>query len=186
MIDAPVKIISRTLACENQKFHVYFDHVLDHAGFETPRYLVVSPKHKTADMVSGVAILPIVDGQVGLIRIYRPALRDYSWEIPHGFVDEQDEREAARRELEEETGLVVAPENFRSLGCIAPDTGLLAARVSIYVAENCQMTGEVQGELGLRELRLFSIPELERMILTSEIQDAFTISAWCKYRMGGR
>lgn len=180
----PIEVKARRLVCENSKFFVYFDHVVDSAGDEVQNYLVVSPKHTGANLVTGVAILPVVEGRIGLIRIYRPAIRDYSWEIPHGFVDEgESDPSSALRELLEETGLSVAQDNFSSMGYITPDTGVLAARVHMFLAEAGLVTQAVQRELGLREFCFFSVQEFEGMIMRSEIQDTFTLAAWCKYRL---
>lgn len=183
-VDIPVQVIDRQLACENNKFFVYLDHVVDQAGFEVKNYLVISPKVSHAKFVSGVAILPIVGKKVGLVRIYRPALRAYSWEIPHGFVGEgESDKQSASRELLEETGLAVAPGGLTSLGYITPDSGILAARVHLYLAAECVHSVSKVSELGLRELRLFSIADLKRMIGSSEIQDTFTLAAWCRYHI---
>jgi 8-oxo-dGTP pyrophosphatase MutT (NUDIX family) len=182
--DLPIEVVDRRMACENTKFFVYFDHVIDEEGREVRDYLVVAPKNAGKKLVTGVAILPIVDGQVGLIRIYRPAVRDYSWEIPHGFVDVgESDNSSGLRELLEETGLTVESRFFSSLGYITPDSGVLAARVHLFLAEACHTTQQIQRELGLREFRCFSFLELEEMINRSEIQDTFTLAAWCKYRL---
>jgi ADP-ribose pyrophosphatase len=182
--DLPIEVIDRRLACENTKYFVYFDHVVDKAGSEVRDYLVVAPKHAGKNLVTGVAILPILDGQVGLIRIYRPAIRAYSWEIPHGFLDEgENDNSSALRELLEETGLAADAKCFTSLGFITPDSGLLAARVHLYLAEACCPTQQVQHEPGIREFRFFPFEELEKMIECSKVQDTFTLAAWCKYQL---
>ena len=156
--DLPIEVVDRRLACENAKFFVYFDHVIDKAGHEVRDYLVVAPKNVGANLVTGVAILPIVDGQAGLIRIYRPAVRAYSWEIPHGFVDlAESDISSALRELLEETGLTVESRFFSSLGYITPDSGVLAARVHLFLAEACYETHQIQRELGHREFRCFHL-----------------------------
>lgn len=182
--ELPIEVVDRRLACENTKFFVYFDHVIDKAGSEVRDYLVVTPKSAGKNLVTGVAILPIIDKQVGLIRIYRPALRAYVWEIPHGFVDEgENEETSALRELLEETGLIVSPNGFSSLGFITPDSGVIAGRGHLYVVEAGYPTSQREHELGLREFRFFSFREFEEMIERSEIQDSFTLAAWCKYRL---
>ncbi|OIQ73020.1 ADP-ribose pyrophosphatase [mine drainage metagenome] len=182
--DFQIEVVDRRLACENTKFFVYFDHVIDKTGDEVRDYLVVAPKNTGRNLVTGVAILPIVNGQVGLIRIYRPAIRDYSWEIPHGFVDEgESDHSSALRELLEETGLTVESRSFSSMGYITPDTGVLAARVHLFLAESGHATQKIQPELGLREFRFFPFVEFEEMIKCSEIQDTFTLAAWCKYQL---
>lgn len=175
-----ISILDRKLVAENSKFNIYFDHVLDLAGHEVPNYLVVSPKLTGRNLVTGVGILPLMNDQVGLIRMYRPALRSFSWEIPHGFVDEgEQDRTAAIRELMEETGLTTG--ELSELGYMTPDSGIVAARVHLYLADNCAKTDRAVGEVGLRELQFFSISEFQKMVRSSEIQDSFTLSAWCKY-----
>ena len=182
--DVPIRVVGRHLACENTKFFVYFDHVVDKAGSEVRDYLVVAPKNAEKDLVTGVAILSVIDGRVGLVRIYRPAIRAYSWEIPHGFVDEgESDNSSALRELLEETGLAAEPGHFSSLGYITPDAGVLAARVHLYLAEAGHAAQQSQRELGLREFRFFPFWAFEEMIGRSEIQDTFTLAAWCKYQL---
>jgi ADP-ribose pyrophosphatase len=182
--DSPIEVRGRRLACENAKFAVYFDHLVDKTGSEVLDYLVVSPKHADVNLVTGVAILPVFDRQIGLIRIYRPAIRDYSWEIPHGFIDEGEKaKSSALRELLEETGLAVEAGGFSSLGYITPDSGVLAARVHVFLAEACYASGKIQPELGLRHFRFFPFMDFERMIERSEVQDTFTLAAWCKYQL---
>lgn len=175
-----ITIRGRRLMCENSRFDVYFDHIVDQAGYEVTDYLVVAPKRRVGNLVTGVAILPILDQQVGLVRIYRPALRDYSWEIPHGFVEAgESEQTSAMRELVEETGLQGA--EAVSLGYITPDAGIIAARVHVYLVLSSNAKSRQSGEMGLREFRLFPVAEFERMIGDSEIQDSFTLAAWCRF-----
>lgn len=182
MANEPVKILGRKLACENEKFYVYFDHVADQAGFEVENYLVVEPKHRNKDMVTGVAVLPIVDDRIGLVRIYRPAIRSFSWEIPHGFIEEDETNlMSGAREIEEETGIRF--EYLESMGYVTPDSGILAGRVHLFLARGVLGKVEQIGEIGLREFKLFEMDEFERMIDKSEVQDSFTLSAWCKYRL---
>lgn len=182
--DLPLTVIARRLACENTKFFIHFDHVIDQTGGEVQDYLVVSPKISRSNLVTGVAILPIANRQVGLIRIYRPAIRAYSWEIPQGFIDEgEDDKSSALRELLEETGLTVDSMHLTSLGYITPDPGVLAARVHLFLAEDCIKTHQIEPELGLKEFRYFSFMQLEEMIERSELQDTSALAAWCKYQL---
>lgn len=182
--DMPITRANRRLMCENSKFSVYFDHVIDQAGFEIRDYLVVAPRNTGKNFVTGVAVLPVVDGNVGLVRIFRPALQAYCWEIPHGFVDEGETNKAsATRELLEETGLVADPARIASLGFIAPDSGIIAARVELFAAEGGKVEKRGGGELGVREFRFFPFEVFERMIMDSGVQDTFTLAAWCRYQL---
>jgi 8-oxo-dGTP pyrophosphatase MutT (NUDIX family) len=181
---SPIEVVARKLVCENSKFYIYFDHLHDPGGEEIENYLVVSPKNTGKDLVTGVAILPICENSVGLIRIYRPAIRSYSWEIPHGFVDEgESDYSSAIRELLEETGLNFTGQSISCLGYITPDSGVLAARVHMFLADAPHTKSVIKNELGLRGFCFFSFQEFETMILSSEIQDTFTLAAWCKYKL---
>lgn len=180
--EVTIDVLHRRLMCENSKFYVYFDHIVDGKDEEVMDYLVVSPKNTNANLITGVAILPIVDEQVGLVRIYRPAIRDFSWEIPHGFLDKgENDHTSANRELLEETGLVV--KEISSLGFLTPDAGILAARVHLYQAECYPGSVQRQKELGLRDFRYFTFEEIDGKIKQSIIQDSFTIVAWSKYKL---
>jgi ADP-ribose pyrophosphatase len=180
--DAEITLRARRLVFENTVFPVYTDHIADKNGGEVQDCLVVTPKRQSGDLISGVAILSVMDGQVGLICIYRHAIRDWSWEIPHGFVEDGEEPLiSAFRELAEETG--IQAESVSSLGCITPDSGILAARVHIFLATGCCIAVNAEGEMGLREFEFFPLAKFEEMIRNSVVQDAFTLVAWCRYRM---
>jgi ADP-ribose pyrophosphatase len=175
---------NRKLVCENSQFYIFFDELTLQGRTTVSDYLVVAPKRVAADLITGVAILPVVDGKIGLIRIYRHPIQQYSWEIPRGFIDQREaSASAAGRELKEETGLDCKPEAIRSLGFITPDGGILAARVQLFAAMECAKEREyAPAEIGHRELRFFNIQEVEGMILRSELQDPSTIIAFFMYR----
>lgn len=182
-----MKVHHRRLVDSNLKFDIYFDHVEDDFGNQVKEYLVVAPKNPGPNLVTGCAVLPIASESIGLIRIYRPAIEGYSWEIPHGFIDEGESNESsALRELLEETGLTVDASQFISLGYITPDSGVIAARVQLFVAIDCYVDKPISSELGLGGFQFFSFSEFEEMINKSVIQDSFTISAWYKYQQSLR
>lgn len=178
-----MKVHNRKFVASNLIFDICFDHVEDDLGNEVKEYLVVAPKNPDPNLVTGCAVLPIATECVGLIRIYRPAIGDYSWEIPHGFIDQGESNESsALRELLEETGLTVDASQFTSLGYITPDSGVIAARMQLFVAIGCYADKPISSELGLGGFKFFSFSEFEAMIKESVIQDSFTISAWYKYQ----
>jgi len=178
-------IRNRVLACENSMFEVFFDHVEDNKAFNVPDYLVLAPRQKGPKFVSGVGILPMVDGKYALLKIYRHILKNYFWEIPRGFVEEGEENiETARRELLEETGLVCEKDNIFSLGFIAPDAGIISARMHLFVALECQWDSHfVRNEIGHRELKLFSPLKIERLTQRALIQDPSTLIAYYRYSL---
>lgn len=174
---------NRRLACENSKFKVFFDHVEEKDGLSVPDYLVVAPKHKLANTVTGVAILPIVDGKYALLEIYRHAIDGHSWEVPRGFVEAgEDCIESVMRELKEETGLYCKEEDIMPLGYMTPDAGILAARIQLFVVNQCQwQVSYVANEIGHRSLRLFEDAEVASMAEESIIQDPCTLIAYYRY-----
>jgi 8-oxo-dGTP pyrophosphatase MutT (NUDIX family) len=115
-----------------------------------------------ADYVSIVAVTP--DGRFPLVRQYRPALEDYTWELPCGTVDPgEDAAETCRRELLEETGF--ATQAIRRVGNGSPCTGRLNNRIhAFYVATGEQVA---EPEPGIT-LRLVTARELARMIRAGE------------------
>lgn len=182
MPDRPITLLARREVCRNTVFTVYFDHIKDTAGNEVTDYLSVVPHHRAANGVTGVAVLPVVDGRLGLIRIYRHPLGEQSWEIVRGFVDQAETPDAAAvRELREEAGLVVAVESLRELGTIAPEAGVIEARIRLFAAEGCaRESGACSNEMGHRETKYFTREALAGMIDRGEIMDPCTLV--CCYR----
>jgi ADP-ribose pyrophosphatase len=115
-----------------------------------------------ADYVSIVAVTP--DGRFPLVRQYRPALEDYTWELPCGTVDPgEDAAETCRRELLEETGF--ATQSIRRLGNGSPCTGRLNNRIHAFYVATGEQVGEPEPGI---TTRLVTARELARMIRAGE------------------
>ena len=116
--------------------------------------------------MSIVAVTP--DGRFPLVRQYRPALEDYTWELPCGTVDPgEDAAETCRRELLEETGFTT--QAIRRLGNGSPCTGRLNNRIHAFHVATGEQVGEP--ELGIT-LRLVTARELARMIPRGRVRFA--------------
>lgn len=172
------QILSRRIACTNRVWNVYFTHVKDGVA-EVPDYLVMEPKTRIAGDVTGVAVLPILDGKIGLLTIDRVALNAPVIESPKGFIDpNEDAMAAALRELTEETGLVCAPADLVDLGSVMPEASTLAARVRLFAALRCHPTGTaLDDEVGLGALGFIPFERVRAMMAASEIEDAATLVA---------
>lgn len=129
-----------------------------------------------------IGVLAIEDEWVYLVGQYRYALERYSWEIPEGGCAEGEEPlTAAKRELEEETGL--RAKNWRKLG-----EAFLSNSVSDELAVWFVATGLEQGEhrpegTEQLEVRRVSFDEAVRMVLSGEISDALSQLAIMQYKL---
>lgn len=82
----------------------------------------------------GVAVLPISDDRIGMVRLYRPPISREIVEIPRGMSDSGNLRVEAARELLEETGLKVDPAHLVDLGSVFPNGGLLETQLRVFAA----------------------------------------------------
>jgi ADP-ribose pyrophosphatase len=178
-----VSLKNRRLAAENSKWRVYLDHIADAGGNEVSDYLVVAGRHPSPGNVTGVAVLPVVDGNFLLLRSYRHALGREIWELPRGFIDEDETPTAAAlRELGEETNLRCAPEDLVPLGYYAPEPATMAARGALFAARRCEGTPKrAVDEVGLGQLHIFKPAAMADLIASGEIEDAGTLIAYYRY-----
>lgn len=181
--DTPVRLIKRKLGCANRVFEVFLDDIEGPGGETVSDYVVLSPRQQSENHVTGVAILPILDGKLGLLRIYRHPVSGYTWEVPRGFVDAGEKAIAsALRELEEETGLQCDAQDVVDLGTVLPEPGIMAARTQLFVATRCRRTGPYKAnELGHKEMRFFSAEKFSDMVQRGIIEDANTLVVCYRY-----
>ena len=104
-------------------------------------YLREDGKRIIRDIVEpgeAAVILPITDNnEVVFITQYRESVNKVSLELPAGMVDSGEEPiETAKRELEEETGLIA--NNIEPLISLYPSTGYTSEKVHIFVAKDFQ------------------------------------------------
>ena len=50
----------RTTVFENARFHVFADDIADSRGNEVHDFLVVAPRNRTAGMLTGVLVIPVI------------------------------------------------------------------------------------------------------------------------------
>lgn len=172
------EVLSRRIACTNRIWNVFFTHVKDGQN-EVADYLVMEPKVRTAGDVTGVAVLPVLDGRIGLLKVSRVALNAVFIEAPKGFVEPgEDEATAALRELVEETGLVCDRSDLVALGSVTPEASTLATRTKLFAALRCRPSaGKIEDEVGLGGLDFITLERVRVMAAGDEIEDATTVSA---------
>jgi ADP-ribose pyrophosphatase len=141
--------------------------------------------HKRAN---GALILPVLsDGRILMIRQYRPAVDDLMLQAPAGSLEPEDggTQDAARRELEEETGYF--SNNIKFMMRLYLASAYCDEWVDIYAAIDCR-----KSESGRRldpgkdiETELYTVEELVDMVLNGKLIDSPTVAAVMAYAAGG-
>jgi ADP-ribose pyrophosphatase len=113
-----------------------------------------------ADYITILAQTP--DGRIPIVRQFRPAVEQYTWELPAGLVDAgESPEEACRRELKEETGLTVVA--ITPLGTAFPDTGRLENRMHAFYVEASGPESDFEPEPGMM-IDYVTLPDLKARI----------------------
>jgi len=128
-----------------------------------------------------VVIVPVTeDGQVILVRQYRHAIGRYTWELPAGSLKHgEDVRAAARRECQEEVGMVA--DELKPLGSFFPTPGYCNEEMHFFLAAGLRAPGAGDAEAHQDpdediETRALSARQLHTMIAGGEIVDLKTIA----------
>jgi len=135
-------------------------------------------KHKGA-----AAVVPITDdGKVVMVRQYRNALDRETLEIPAGGLNSQEEptKDAAARELEEETGY--QSNDLELLITVATTVAFCNEMIDIYIARNLIQSKQNLDEDEYVEVEEYTVDELSDMIYAGKINDSKTISAIMAYK----
>nr|WP_233146872.1 NUDIX hydrolase [Paenibacillus selenitireducens] len=135
-----------------------------------------------------VGVLALHPKGMLVVEQYRKALGKSQVEIPAGKLERgEDPMEAAKRELEEETGYKCG--TIRHLSSFYTSPGFADEIIHLYVAEDLQQ-GEVQlDEDEFLDAEIITLEQAEQYMAEGRISDAKTITAvyaWKLYALTGR
>lgn len=170
------KRLGRTLIHNGKIIDYYQDAIKLPNGNETIYDFI---KHKGAAAMMAVR----EDGKLLMVRQWRNAIEKYTLEIPAGGLNSVEEptREAAIRELKEETGYIA--ENVRFLFRIHTTVAFCNEGIDIYLATGLKRHGEQHlDEDEFVDVGAYSLEELVQMIYDGKIEDSKTICAIMTYK----
>ena len=118
------------------------------------------------------------DGRFALVRQFRKPVEQEMLEVVAGNREAGEEAEScARRELQEETGLVAA--TTRYLGFIYPSPGYVDERIDLFYAEAAGPAGATKPDEDEHlDVVLLDRGEIEARIGRGEIHDSKTLATW--------
>ena len=161
------------LIFDGKVLHVYCDDIIRPDGEEATR--------EYAKHLGAVCVVPLTDkNEVICVKQFRYAHHRMFLEIPAGKLDYagEDRKEAALRELREETGAIC--EKLTHLGDLVPSPAILTEVISMYLAEGLTFTETEFDDGEFIEIVKIPLSELVEMIMRGEIADSKTQTAILK------
>jgi ADP-ribose diphosphatase len=146
-------------------YRIRRDHVRLPSGLETDFAYMESK--------GAVWIVPVTDdGQIVLIRQYRYAVDDWTWEVPAGGKHDHtgSDEELARRELSEEVGATC--QSLENVGWFYGAVSTNTGQCVVFLARGVQLNGMPHREPGeIIEVHPVPIDEALAMAHNGEIKD---------------
>jgi ADP-ribose pyrophosphatase len=173
-----MKLLSSRELYRSPIFWVTEDHAKDPSGFEIHRAIV---RH------AGSAVMMAVDARrrILLVRQYRLPARADLWELPAGRLDPGEKPlEAAKRELQEETGY--RARRWKKLISFYPSPGFVSEKMTIFLATELTAGEATPMDDERIRARWFSASQVEKMILSNKIQDSKTMIGYFVWNSGKR
>lgn len=167
----PWKLLSTSMALDEKWFKVRKDEVELPSGKVLDDYFIWESPHIAT-------IVPFTeDGKFVLVRQYRHAVEQVMYQFPAGGVNKDEPaKDAALREMEEETGYTAT--DVISLSTIAAYPTKLSGLHHLFLAKNAKPGGNKQeDENEPTEVVLKTPEELQQMIDNNEIQVADSLAA---------
>ncbi|MDF1738161.1 MAG: NUDIX hydrolase [Verrucomicrobiales bacterium] len=123
-----------------------------------------------------IGVIPVdAGGNTWLVGQYRYALDTYEWEIPEGGCPQGESHlEAAKRELQEETGIIASDYELLADN-IALSNSVCDERATIYVARELTFTTATPEDTEELAVRKLPLTEAIGMALDGTITDSMSV-----------
>ena len=159
---------------------IYTEEIYNGAVVHLVKDTVELPNGKTAyrEIVKhngAVCVLPITDdNEVICVRQYRHPFERIMLELPAGKLDtpDEDHREAALRELREETGAVC--EELIDIGSICPSVAIFSEQIYLFIAKGLTFGETDPDDDEFLELVKIPFSQLKKDIIDGKILDGKT------------
>lgn len=135
------------------------------------------------DFAKGVCILAFSeDEHVLCIKQYRHALKSWQWELPAGAIDAEDSTplDAAKRELEEETGYTA--DHWLELGSFYPSPGSTSEEIYLFAAAGLKAAKQKLENSEQIELHKISMETLKEMVGGGNFNHGAGLAAILRYK----
>lgn len=132
----------------------------------------------------GVVILAVKGDKILLVKQFRYPLKEVMFELPAGKLEiGEDPFEAAKRELEEETGYCA--NKWTPLGYVYTSPGYSDEKLYLYKAEDLEFTHCHPDEGEIIEAFEYKFEDVLKMVDNGEINDAKTLCALFRAKIKG-
>lgn len=176
MAKNPWKILSRRIPYKTPWLRVVEDKVIKPDG-SRGTYGYVETRDQSAFIVALTG-----KNDVYLIKQTRYPTNIDSWELPGGNCDGDDALAAAKRELQEETGLVA--KKWTKIGWFIALNGVCPEVTNVFVAQNLIQTGQNETtEEGITKIEKGSFGKVLSMIAENAISDGQSIASILKAKL---
>lgn len=169
--------------------------------YDGPRFKIIQKQYERQDGLNiirdcvepgdAVIILAVNENnEAFFIEQYRETIESVALELPAGMIEQdEDPKEAARRELEEETG--IKAKNIEYLTSCFTSAGYTSEKIYIYVAKDLEYGSQHLDETEeILNIRKIHIEDAMKMILEDKIEHASVYIAiqtyYYKYYNGGK
>lgn len=159
--------LNSKLVYEGKIIDVYKDDVEIATGAKSLREVV---RHS-----GGVVVVALKDDEtILMVKQFRYPIKETVLELPAGKLEkDEDPFEAAKRELEEETGYCA--NEWKSLGYIHTSPGFSDEKLYLYLAKDLEFTHCHPDDGEIIESHEYSLESVLKMIKDGEINDAKTL-----------